>query len=130
MARVLVAYASGTGCDSACAVDIANEIGQVPEIEVDAKPMRRVNSIEAYTAVYVGWVHPSSAAQRELERFLQRNADLVLNRPVWIVHHHPGCAQRSSRYPMKMTRLVLSPQVARPRKAAVPAARRSELVEA
>ena len=126
MARVLVAYASGTGCDSACAVDIAKEIGDVPELEVDAKPMRRVNSIEPYKAVYVGWVHPSEAGQRDLERFLQRNADLVLDRPIWIVHHHPGCGQRSSRSPMKMTRLVLTPQTGRRHASgSVPAARKS-----
>jgi menaquinone-dependent protoporphyrinogen IX oxidase len=115
VARVLVAYASGTGCTSECAVDIAREIAGVPELEVDAKPMRRVNSIKPYTAVYVGWVHPSEVGRRELGRFLTRNAGLLHDRPVWIVHHHPDCAERSSRSPLKMTRLVISPQITRVR---------------
>lgn len=135
MARVLVAYASGTGCGSDCAVDIAKEIGAVPDIEVDAKPLRRVVSVEPYNAVYVGWVHPSYEGRRELERFLQRNADLIADRPVWIVHLHPGCGQKSGRSPVKMTRLVITPQIRESGRFdhAIPAARGAEgrdLVEA
>lgn len=109
MARVLVAYASGTGCDSQCAVDIAAEIADVPELEVDIQPMNRVRSIRPYVAMYVGWVHPSAAGRRELEKFLNANADLLPDRPVWIVHHHPGCASRSRSGATKLTRLVFTP---------------------
>lgn len=133
MARVLVAYASGTGCGSDCAVDIAKEIMATPEIEVDAKPMQRVMSIEDYTAVYIGWVHPSYAGRHELERFLQRNADLVLDRPIWIVHRHARCNGNSSGSPMGMTRLVITPQETKGRRFddAIPAARGAEdLVDA
>jgi menaquinone-dependent protoporphyrinogen IX oxidase len=110
VARALVAYASGTGCDSACAADIANEIANVPELDVDVRPMGRVRSIEPYGAVYVGWAHPSEPGGRELERFLANNALLLRSRPVWIVHHHPGCSRRSSKWPMRMTRLSVTPQ--------------------
>ena len=109
MPRVLVAYASGTGCDSACAIDIAKEIADVPDLEVDARPMSRVASIEAYSAVYIGWVHPADAGRRELERFLSNNAMLLVGRAVWIVHRHPRCAHNADARPTKMTRLLVTP---------------------
>ncbi len=107
-ARVLVAYASGTGCDSACAIDIADEIADVPELEVDIQPLSRVRSLRPYVAMYVGWVHPSAAGRRELKRFLNSNAELLPDRPVWIVHHHSGCSNARSGS-MRLTRLVFTP---------------------
>ena len=124
-ARVLVAYASGTGCDSACAVDIAKEIADVPELEVDIAPMSSVRSIRPYVATYVGWVHPSAAGRRELERFLNTNAALLPDRPVWIVHHHAGCSSSARNGAMRLTRLVFTPPVRDlPPTANVPPARR------
>lgn len=104
--RVLVAYATKSGCDSTCAVDIANEIALVPELEVDLRPLSGVGSIARYSAVYVGWGHPSDAGNRELERFLTTNAPLLPSRPIWIVHSHPGCGHGARRGDMKLTRLV------------------------
>ena len=128
MARVLVAYTSGTGCGTGCAIDIAKEIGAVPDIEGDAKPLRRVMSVDQYSAVYVGWAEPSYEGRRELERFLRRNADLVVDRPVWIVHCHPNCGQHANRKPVKMTRLVITPQIRASGRFdhAIPAARAAE----
>ncbi|WP_156869613.1 hypothetical protein [Sporichthya polymorpha] len=108
-ARVLVAYASGTGCDSACATDIANQIADVPDLEVDVKPLSRITSIAPYAATYIGWARPSSAGRVELERFLNANAELLRTRPVWIVHHHPDCPDGSPDRHLKMTRLVFTP---------------------
>lgn len=110
--RVLVAYATKSGCSSECAVDIAKEIATVPDLEVDVQPVSAVHSIEEYAAVYVGWNNPSTAGERELERFLNNNAALLPKRPVWIVHRHPGCGQ-DGRGAMKLTRLVATPR--RPR---------------
>jgi hypothetical protein len=121
--RVLVAYATKSGCSSECAVDIAKEIATVPDLEVDVQPVSAVHSIEGYAAVYVGWVNPSTAGQRELERFLNNNAAFLPTRPVWIVHRHPGCGQ-DGRGAMKLTRLVATPRHREPPvPATVPAAR-------
>lgn len=126
--RVLVAYATKSGCSSECAVDIAKEIATVPDLEVDVQPVSAVHSIEGYAAVYVGWVSPSTAGERELERFLNNNAALLPNRPVWIVHRHPGCGQ-DGRGAMKLTRLVATPRRRKPRAASpapkVPPARQA-----
>ncbi len=122
--RVLVAYATTSGCDSDCAIDIAKEIATVPDLDVDVQPMSRVRSIKDYTAVYVGWAEASTAGQRELERFLNTNAALLPSRPVWIVHRHPGCGHDGRGGAMKLTRLVATPRRRKPRAAAkVPAAR-------
>lgn len=107
--RVLVAYATKSGCDSACAVDIATEIASVPDLEVDLQPLSGVGSIAPYSAVYLGWGHPSTAGDRELQRFLSANAALLPSRPIWIVHTHPGCGHDARRGPMKLTRLVATP---------------------
>jgi menaquinone-dependent protoporphyrinogen IX oxidase len=107
--RVLVAYATSSGCDSNCAVDIANEIANVPELEVDVQPIGGVGSIDAYSAVYLGWGHPSVPGDREVQRFLSAHATLLPSRPVWIVHRHPGCVRDSQRGAMKLTRLVTTP---------------------
>jgi menaquinone-dependent protoporphyrinogen IX oxidase len=108
--RVLVTYAASTGCDSNCAVDIAAEIAAVPDLDVDVQPMASVPSLEPYSSAYVGWVHPSSAGERELGRFLTSNAELLPSRPIWIVHLHPGCSHDSGRGPVKMTRLIATPK--------------------
>lgn len=123
--RVLVAYAAKSGCDSDCAIDIAKEIAAVPDLDVDVQPVGRVRSIEEYSAVYLGWGHPSTAGERELERFLNTNAALLPSRPVWIVHRHPGCGQDGRGGAMKLTRLVATPRrkEARGEPADVPAAR-------
>ena len=123
--RILVAYATHSGCDSECAVEIAKEIATVPDLDVDVQPLARVPSIEGYTAVYVGWGHPSTAGERELERFLNTNAPLLPSRPVWIVHRHAGCGPGDRRGPMKLTRLVATPRARAPRRkpAKVPPAR-------
>lgn len=107
--RVLVAYAIKSGCNSNCAVDIAKEIATVPELEVDVQPISGVGSISDYSAVYVGWGHPSEAGNRELERFLTANAGLLPSRPIWIVHSHPACDHDGRRGAMKLTRLVATP---------------------
>jgi menaquinone-dependent protoporphyrinogen IX oxidase len=106
-ARVLVTYAASSGCDSTCAIDIADEIAGVPDLEVDIKPLGGVATIEPYVAVYLGWVQPSNAATRELERFLNANAALLPGRPVWVVDRHPRCAGAGPG-PTKMTRLVFT----------------------
>lgn len=107
-ARVLVTYASSSGCDSDCAVDIADEIADVPEVEVDIQPLASVASIKPYVSVYLGWVTPSTAGTRELERFLNHNASLLPDRPVWVVHAHPRCGAEIGRGTTKMTRLVFT----------------------
>lgn len=126
MTRVLVAYATKSGCSAECAVDIAKEIATVPDLEVDVQPVSAVRSIEGYAAVYVGWGNPSTAGQREIERFLNNNAAWLPTRPVWIVHRHPGCGQ-DGRGAMKLTRLVATPRRGTPSPAPaaprVPAAR-------
>ena len=122
--RVLVAYATKSGCSSECAVDIAKEIATVPDLEVDVQPVGQVRSIKEYAAVYVGWGNPSTAGEREIERFLNNNAALLPTRPVWIVHRHPGCGHDGRRGAMKLTRLVATPRYPTPRTpATVPAAR-------
>ncbi len=124
--RVLVAYATSTGCDSNCALDIATEIAGVPDLEVDVQPMKGVGSLEPYSAVYVGWVHPSSAGERELSRFLNSNAALLPSRAIWIVHLHPGCGHDAGHGAIKMTRLVAHASANEPHGLSipVPAARR------
>ncbi|HUR73277.1 MAG TPA: hypothetical protein VMZ00_03330 [Sporichthya sp.] len=116
-ARVLVAYATSTGCDSNCAIDIAREIAEVPDLDVDVQPMKGVRSLEPYSAAYVGWVHPSTAGERELNRLLTGNAALLPSRPIWIVHLHPGCGHDSGRGAIKMTRLIAHPPADRPTEA-------------
>lgn len=112
--RVLVAYATKSGCESSCAVDIAKEISaSVSELEVDVQPISGVGSIAPYSAIYVGWGHPSKAGNAELERFLTANADLLPARPIWIVHTHPGCDHVARRGAMKLTRLVATPSARR-----------------
>ena len=110
MPRVLVAYATKSGCDSECAVEIAKEIAAVPDLDVDVQPVARVSSIGDYSAVYLAWGHPSTAGERELERFLNTNAALLPSRAVWIVHRHAGCGQDGRRGDMKLTRLVATPR--------------------
>ncbi len=107
--RVLVAYATKSGCDSSCAIDIATEIASVPELEVDIQPLSGVGSIGPYSAVYVGWGHPSTAGDRELRRFLTANASLLPSRSIWLVHGHPGCGHGARRGDLKLTRLVATP---------------------
>lgn len=123
--RVLVAYATKSGCGSDCAIDIAKEIAAVPDLDVDVQPVSRVRSIREYSAVYLGWGDSSEGGERELERFLNTNAALLPSRPVWIVHRHPGCGGDGRRGALKLTRLVATPRRASTRKApaAVPATR-------
>lgn len=123
--RVLVAYATKSGCGSDCAIDIANEIATVPDLDVDVQPIGRVRSIKEYTAVYLGWGHSSAAGERELERFLNTNAALLPSRAVWIVHRHPGCGRDGRSGALKLTRLVATPRRAKHRRpaATVPASR-------
>lgn len=118
--RVLVAYATSTGCDSSCAVDIAKEIAGVPDLDVDVQPMAGVASLEFYAAAYVGWVHPSVAGERELHRFLTNNVALLAARPIWIVHLHPGCGHDSGRGAIKMTKLIAQPHAKEPQGLSLP----------
>ncbi len=81
--RVLVAYASTTGLDKATAIEVANEIAEVPGVEVDVQPMPRVASIRPYVAVYLGWLPTGKAGRLQLARFFDANAALLAARRIW-----------------------------------------------
>lgn len=106
-ARVLVAYAASTGFSSRHAAEVAGEIAEVGGLEVDVKPIAYVASIESYVAVYLGWSGHSRAGQREMERFLDRNAAFLADRKVWVVHRQPAGGAESGRGGMRLSRLLV-----------------------
>src|SRR5882757_5060951 len=89
-ARVLVAYAVSTGFTSRQAGAVASQIAEVSGLEVDVQPIGYVPSVEPYVAVFLGWSGHSRAGRRETLRFLSRNAALLPDRRVGVVHHQPG----------------------------------------
>lgn len=108
-ARVLVAYAASTGFTARHAADVASEIADVGGLEVDVKPIAYVTSIEPYVAVYLGWSSTSVAGQREMERFLDRNAAHLPDRRIWVVQRQPASdpAAESSRGVLRLSRLLV-----------------------
>ncbi len=89
-ARVLVAYAASTGFTSRQAGSVASQIAEVSGLEVDVQPITYVPTVEPYVAIFLGWSGHSRAGRRETLRFLSRNAALLPDRRVWVVHHQPG----------------------------------------
>jgi menaquinone-dependent protoporphyrinogen IX oxidase len=108
-ARVLVAYAASTGFTARHAADVASEIAEVGGLEVDVKPIAYVNSIEPYVAVYLGWSSHSRAGQREMQRFLDRNAPHLADRRSWVVQRQPNGEgpSESGRGPIRLSRLLV-----------------------
>jgi hypothetical protein len=108
-ARVLVAYAASTGFTARHAADVASEIAEVGGLEVDVKPIAYVNSIEPYVAVYLGWSSHSRAGQRDMQRFLDRNAAHLADRRIWVVQRQPGggAPTESGRGPVRLSRLLV-----------------------
>ena len=108
-ARVLVAYAASTGFTARHAADVASEIAEVGGLEVDVKPIAYVNSIEPYVAVYLGWSSHSRAGQREMQRFLDRNAAHLADRRIWVVQRQPSGdgPSESGRGPIRLSRLLV-----------------------
>jgi hypothetical protein len=108
-ARVLVAYAASTGFTARHAADVASEIAEVGGLEVDVKPIAYVASIEPYVAVYLGWSSHSRAGQREMTRFLDRNAAYLADRRIWVVQRQPAGdpAAESSRGVIRLSRLLV-----------------------
>lgn len=113
-ARVLVAYAASTGFTARHAADVASEIAEVGGLEVDVKPIAYVASIEPYVAVYLGWSSHSRAGQREMTRFLDRNAAYLADRRIWVVQRQPAGdpAAESSRGVIRLSRLLVRNGVA------------------
>lgn len=113
-ARVLVAYAASTGFTARHAADVASEIAEVGGLEVDVKPIAYVASIEPYVAVYLGWSGQSRAGQREMTRFLDRNAAYLADRRIWVVQRQPAGdpAAESSRGVIRLSRLLVRNGVA------------------
>lgn len=128
-ARVLVAYAASTGFTSQHAADVAGEIAEVGGLEVDVKPIAYVVSIEPYVAVYLGWSSHSRAGQREMTRFLNRNAALLADRRIWVVQRQPtgGPAAESGRGVLRLSRLLVRHGVEADRYAGVGGHRRIEV---
>ncbi len=108
-ARVLVAYSASTGFSSRHGAEVASEIAAVGELEVDVQPIAYVATIEPYVAVYLGWSSHSRAGQREMTRFLNRNAALLAGRRIWVVQRQPGVdpATESGRGVMRLSRLLV-----------------------
>jgi hypothetical protein len=108
-ARVLVAYAASTGFTARHAADVAGEIAEVGGLEVDVKPIAYVNSIEPYVAVYLGWSSQSRAGQRDMQRFLDRNAAHLADRRIWVVQRQPAgdAAHEPGRRPVRLSRLLV-----------------------
>lgn len=105
-ARVLVAYGPDIGLDEPTAIEVANEIAEVPGLEVDVQPMSRVASIRPYIATYLGWLPTSRAGRLQLARFLNANAALLTARRIWGVRrrlHDEGVFTAGS---TRLTRLV------------------------
>ena len=113
-ARVLVAYAASTGFTARHAADVASEIAEVGDLEVDVQPIAYVASIEPYVAVYLGWSSQSRAGQREMTRFLDRNAAHLADRRIWVVQRQPtgDPAAASSRGVIRLSRLLVRNGVA------------------
>jgi hypothetical protein len=108
-ARVLVAYAASTGFTSRQAGAVASQIAEVSGLDVDVQPITYVPTVEPYVAVFLGWSGHSRAGRRETLRFLSRNAALLPNRRVWVVHHQPGVDGFSGQGqgPVRLSRLLL-----------------------
>jgi len=108
-ARVLVAYAASTGFTSRQAGAVASQIAEVSGLDVDVQPISYVPTVEPYVAVFLGWSGHSRAGRRETLRFLSRNAALLPDRRVWVVHHQPGVdgPNRPAQGPVRLSRLLL-----------------------
>lgn len=127
-ARVLVAYAASTGFTARHAADVAGEIADVGGLEVDVRPIAYVTSIEPYVAVYLGWVGNSRAGQREMTRFLDRNANLLADRRIWVVQRQP--AGDAGRRVVRLSRLLVKHGVDAQPFSGTGARRRAEVVGA
>ncbi|HEX3828826.1 MAG TPA: hypothetical protein VHV82_16305 [Sporichthyaceae bacterium] len=109
-ARVLVAYAASTGFTSRQAGAVASQIAEVSGLDVDVQPISYVPTVEPYVAVFLGWSGHSRAGRRETLRFLSRNAALLPDRRVWVVHHQPGVDgshRPQGQGPVRLSRLLL-----------------------
>ena len=73
------------------------------------QPIAYVASIEPYVAVYLGWSGHSRAGQREMTRFLDRNAAHLTDRRIWVVQRQPAGdpAAESSRGVIRLSRLLV-----------------------
>jgi hypothetical protein len=131
-ARVLVAYAASTGFTARHAADVAGEIAEVGGLEVDVKPIAYVNSIEPYVAVYLGWSSQSRAGQRDMQRFLDRNAAHLADRRIWVVQRQPTgeASPEPGRGPVRLSRLLVRNGVATDDFAGTGAHRRPESASA
>ena len=129
-ARVLVAYAASTGFTARHAADVAGEIAEVGGLEVDVKPIAYVNSIEPYVAVYLGWSSHSRAGQREMQRFLDRNAAHLADRRIWVVQRQPAgdSPNETGRGPIRLSRLLVRNGVSADAFAGTGSHRRPEVV--
>jgi hypothetical protein len=110
-ARVLVAYAASTGFTSRQAGAVASQIAEVSGLDVDVQPISYVPTVEPYVAVFLGWSGHSRAGRRETLRFLSRNAALLPDRRIWVVHHQPGVdgtnRPQQGQGPVRLSRLLL-----------------------
>jgi hypothetical protein len=105
-ARVLVAYATSTGFTARAAGLVGSQIAEVSGLEVDVQPINYVPSLEPYVAVFLGWSGHSRAGRRETLRFLSRNAALLADRRVWVVHNRPGTGEAATG-PFRLSRMLL-----------------------
>lgn len=86
--KVLVAYASKYGATT----EIAERIGQVlarAGLDVDVLPAEQAGSIERYRAVVLGSGVYAGHWLKEAADFLQENAALLAQRPVWLFSSGP-----------------------------------------
>jgi hypothetical protein len=90
---------------------VASQIAEVSGLDVDVQPISYVPTVEPYVAVFLGWSGHSRAGRRETLRFLSRNAALLPDRRVWVVHHQPGVDDanrpQQGQGPVRLSRLLL-----------------------
>lgn len=106
VARNLVAYSGNTGLDRTTALEVANEIAEVPGVEVDVQPLSRVASIRPYVSTYLGWLPTGKVGRLELTRFLNANAALLTARRIWGVQRRRRTQGPTTAGTTRLTRLV------------------------
>ncbi|WP_020658421.1 flavodoxin domain-containing protein [Amycolatopsis benzoatilytica] len=88
MITVLVAYAGKHGGTREIAEVVGEEL-RAEEFEVDVCGAADVDGVEKYAAVVVGSALYYARWRPEAVRFLERNADALRERPVWLFHSGP-----------------------------------------
>lgn len=86
--NVLIAYGTKNGSTAAIADMIASTL-RAEGLRADVRPAAQVRDLAGFDAVVLGGALYANRWHRDARRFVRRNAEAVIGRPVWLFSSGP-----------------------------------------